>query len=300
MPNSNFLDSNCNEYVTYMTIPGSENGPYVGKFLPNYNVTSDTGDSQIHLTIMITNSSFTVTNEVSFMVMYAFDKENDNFDPYSETIVNTTNTFDLSLLDKNLYYLSQPKNDLNVYVWSFTRNIRYVLIPDILSYFGRQIYVSHPYLESTIEIVPLATANTSVNPFAELQFYSDLRSITREETEQSAITAFYIFLFGLGLISPWGIVQKSNLFKNQYKKKLLPFSMDSQLELEIKEYENDSLLKRLDNLEKRAERLEKSNQFYKECIIDTSILNSFEIDTFTNNNSSSSLMQNNNGNNSNK
>ncbi|CAG8494784.1 9518_t:CDS:2, partial [Scutellospora calospora] len=86
LTNDHVNNSNCTEYVTYMTYPDSPDGHYVGKFLPNYNVNSDTGDSQFRL-------------------------QYDNFDPNSETIVNTTDTFDLSLVDKNLHFLSQSSND---------------------------------------------------------------------------------------------------------------------------------------------------------------------------------------------
>ncbi|CAG8662706.1 10933_t:CDS:2 [Cetraspora pellucida] len=76
----------------------------------------------------------------------------------------------------------------------------------------------------------------------------------------------------LGLISPWGFAQRLKPFRNQYEKNLLPFTMDSQSDeldteekSDIKEDENALILKRLDNLEK-------SLQFYKEYVLDTSFL----------------------------
>ncbi|CAG8650264.1 33664_t:CDS:2 [Gigaspora margarita] len=102
----------------------------------------------------------------------------------------------------------------------------------------------------------------------------------------SALAAFYVFLFGLGLISPWGFVHKSRPFKDQYKKNLLMTTMDLQFdkldEIEkysTEKYENSSSQKRLDDLEKQVEHLKKLNQFYIECIIDTSFLNSIKTDS---------------------
>ncbi|CAG8706914.1 31116_t:CDS:2, partial [Gigaspora margarita] len=78
----------------------------------------------------------------------------------------------------------------------------------------------------------------------------------------------------LGVISPWGFVQK-NLFKNKYKEKLLPFAVDLQSDepdieenTNIKEDVNSSIQKRLDNLEKRVKLYEN--------IIDISLLTSVE------------------------
>ncbi|CAG8742739.1 1233_t:CDS:2 [Dentiscutata erythropus] len=99
----------------------------------------------------------------------------------------------------------------------------------------------------------------------------------------SFMAAFYIYLFGLGLIYPWGIVQKSRLFKNKYKKKLLPFAdlqsdePDIEDKSNTKEYEISSIKKQLDNLKKRV-------QFY-ENIIDISLLNSIKADDIDNSSS---------------
>ncbi|CAG8743199.1 605_t:CDS:2 [Dentiscutata erythropus] len=116
--------------------------------------------------------------------------------------------------------------------------------------------------------------NTTFSSKKSKQYYAMIRVVpdpdiyVREEKEQrsksilsllgiiggiwSFISAFYEYLFGLGLISPWGIVQKSRLFK----KKLLPVAADLQSdEPDIedksitKEYEISSIKKRLDNLE---------------------------------------------------
>ncbi|CAG8721575.1 13807_t:CDS:2, partial [Gigaspora margarita] len=77
----------------------------------------------------------------------------------------------------------------------------------------------------------------------------------------SFAVALYIFLFGPGLISPWGFVQKSKLFKDQYEKDVLPFVFESDTSEDL----NSSMQRRLNNLEKRIE-------FYDKFVIDNSLL----------------------------
>ncbi|CAG8811693.1 21490_t:CDS:1, partial [Racocetra persica] len=79
----------------------------------------------------------------------------------------------------------------------------------------------------------------------------------------------------IGVISPWDFVQKSRLFKDKYRAKLLPLAVDLQSEepdiketSDTKEYEISSIRKELDNLIKKV-------RLY-ENIVDTSILNSNE------------------------
>ncbi|CAG8760914.1 28731_t:CDS:2 [Dentiscutata erythropus] len=154
---------------------------------------------------------------------------------------------------------------------------------------------------------PQATNQIDLNKISNGTFYTVLQFMTdhpnisiKEEKEQSfimnvnrsksvlsllgiigglwsTITALYIFLFGLGSISPWGFMQKK-LFKNKYKEKLLPFVVDLQSgefdtkeKSNIKENKNSSMQKRLDNLEKRV-------RLY-ENIIDISLLTSIEKDS---------------------
>ncbi|CAG8769780.1 2307_t:CDS:2, partial [Gigaspora rosea] len=105
----------------------------------------------------------------------------------------------------------------------------------------------------------------------------------------SAITGFYIFLFGLGLISPWGFVQRLKPFRNEYEKGLLPYLVDSQSDEYETEEKSDTKDYRISSILNRLENLEKINQLYKECIIDSSFLSFAKMDApLTNNNSSSS------------
>ncbi|CAG8453158.1 13950_t:CDS:2, partial [Dentiscutata heterogama] len=225
------------------------------------------------------------------------------FDP--SKFNNPPTPFEESLYFKNAYYLSQPQNDRNIYVWKFNRVIKHSINPsDILSYFGyTSKYDTQPYIESSIQNIPFPNmffnANFSSNQAAKGIYYAMIQLVTdsyvvREEKEQSFsnnnnrgksilsllgviggiwsfMAAFYVFLFGFGLISPWGIVQKSKLFKNKYKKKLSPFALDLQSDepdneekSDAKEYDISSIKKQLDNLTKRV-------QFY-ESIIDISLL----------------------------
>ncbi|CAG8643649.1 11707_t:CDS:2, partial [Dentiscutata heterogama] len=130
--------------------------------------------------------------------------------------------------------------------------------------------------------------------YATLRFIPSTNPIVKIETEQrnktvlnllgilggiwSAMAAFYAFLFGLGLISPWGFIHRSRPFKNQYKQDFLVNTLDLQFDegekLGTEEHENSPTQKRLDDLEKNVEHLKKFNKFYKEFIIDISFINS--------------------------
>ncbi|RIB28162.1 hypothetical protein C2G38_2060007 [Gigaspora rosea] len=127
----------------------------------------------------------------------------------------------------------------------------------------------------------VSTANSDLrinnSYYAVLQFITSPPFIVTEETEQrsktvlnvlgviggiwSFVVAFYIFLFGPGLISPWGFVQ-SKLFKSRYKKDVLPFVYEPDTADDF----NTSIQKRLNNLEKRIE-------FYDRFIFDDPLLN---------------------------
>ncbi|RIB25558.1 hypothetical protein C2G38_2165640 [Gigaspora rosea] len=241
------------------------------------------------------------------------------YDIFPKALINgdLLSPFEVSLMWKNQYFLSQPTSDRIAYYWRFTRTIKYTLNSDILSYFGKPTYIKQPYIESNMQVVPLPFADANSNEsfitnssaqanqvlYAMLQFGAEPNAYLKEEIEQksktilsllgvlggiwSAITGFYIFLFGLGLFSPWGFVQKLKPFRNEYGKRLSPFVEDSQSDgfntkeqSDTKEHEISSILKRLENLEK-------SDRFYKEYIIDVS-LSFVKTDTSLANNSSSS------------
>ncbi|CAG8810034.1 16417_t:CDS:2, partial [Cetraspora pellucida] len=172
---------------------------------------------------------------------------------------NPPTAFEESLVYKNLYYLSQPKNDINIYFWRFNRVIRQPISSPFLGYLGYSLHngnENQPYIESDLQAVPFI-----------LSLLGIIGGIW------SSMVAFYVFLFGLGIISPWGFVQRSKPFKDAYKEKLSLLALDLQSDEpdinekpNIKEFEISSMRKRLDNFEKRL-------QFY-ENIVDTSILTS--------------------------
>ncbi|CAG8533587.1 17861_t:CDS:10 [Cetraspora pellucida] len=303
--------NDCSNFISKTIYVASQPIPYQGAFLPNYDVTPRTGIIMIDLDIFIMDPAYNKSNQNSSMPMVAFDKGKIflnykdislllyefEYDPYFRDPSILT-PFDESLLLKNMYLLSQPTSENNVYYWRFTRIIKYNIIPDFLSYFGKIRYFQQPYIESnmqTVSLPPPTTNQTNGTFYATLRFPVTTNTYVKEEKEQksktvlsllgilggiwSAIIGFYVFLFGLGLISPWGFAQKLKPFRNQYEKNLLPFTMDSQSDeldteekSDIKEDGNALILKRLDNLEK-------SLQFYKEYVLDTSFLPSVKKDT---------------------
>ncbi|CAG8810298.1 4446_t:CDS:2, partial [Cetraspora pellucida] len=297
----------CSEYIIApIYIPDSLS--YSGAFLSNYIVNSDTRNTVFDLDIVITDPSYNVSDEA--IVMSALDSEYDNYNMYLEDLDGTPTPFERSAFEKNQYHLGQPQNDRITYLWSFSRTIRNTMIPNILSYLGRPTYKRMPYIESNIEPLPFPAAyfnnifaNSNNISITNVSYYGRVRffpgtPITKEETEQrnktvlsllgilggiwSALTAFYIFLFGLGLISPWGFVQRSRPFKRQYQQSLLNSQSDKSNEKEYlitEEPENLSIQKRLDDLEKRVERLERINNYYREYIIDTSFITSIKSDS---------------------
>ncbi|KAF0526237.1 hypothetical protein F8M41_014136 [Gigaspora margarita] len=253
----------CSDYIIKTIYNNSSSGrPYSGAFLSNYNATFSTGDTMIALNIYITDSTYNVSNQISSMVMAAFDQE---YDIYPKYFINgdMLPPFEESLVWKNTYFLSQPTSDRNVYYWKFTRTIKYAIISDIWSYIGTPKYIKQPYIESNLRV---------------------LSGIW------SAITGFYIFLFGIGLISPWGFVQKLKPFRNEYGKRLSPFVVDSQSDEFDAEEKSDTKEHEISSILRRIENLEKSDRFNKEYIIDVSFLSFAKTDTSLANNSSSTLM----------
>ncbi|CAG8534356.1 30098_t:CDS:10 [Gigaspora margarita] len=304
----------CTKYITATKYYSGDNLYTYPEAFRDNNVTLPTNGVDFNLDIYITDPLYNSSNQIDSMDIVAFDKEFDNYNMDTQDLGGTPTPFERSLLYRNEYFLSQPKDDRLTYYWKFTRTIKYSLVNDLLSYFGKPTYIKQPYIDTNMQIVPYTATsyNTSDNPieiinrngtfYATLQFTPNSNPIVKIETEQrnktvlnllgilggiwSAMAAFYVFLFGLGLISPWGFVHKSRPFKDQYKKNLLMTTMDLQFdkldEIEkysTEKYENSSSQKRLDDLEKQVEHLKKLNQFYIECIIDTSFLNSIKTDS---------------------
>ncbi|CAG8739231.1 5241_t:CDS:2, partial [Cetraspora pellucida] len=279
---SNFI--NPNKYNGSLYPPFTS--PYVGTFIPNYIFTSE---YDLHI-----NFNYPLT---------AFEK---------------------TLVYKNVYLLSQPKNDRIAYYWKFNRVIRQPISSSFLGCLGYSLhaeYKDQPYIESELQVVPfpdtmfnttsnrrniyikkhsgsnILTRNTEAingSYFTSITFIPPKGLVIRKEIEQrsksllgllgiiggiwSSMVAFYISLFGIGIISPWGFVQKSRLFKDKYRANLLSLAVDLQSEepdikktSNTKEYEISSIRNELDNLIKKV-------QFY-ENIVDTSILNSNKTNT---------------------
>ncbi|CAG8570030.1 6172_t:CDS:10 [Dentiscutata heterogama] len=261
VPTDNYSGS-CPDYINNFKYSpsGVSDRPYGGAFLPNFDVTLKTGIPETILVIYVTDPGYNVSSQSTSINM---EMINDlDYDLYlnPSRYNNPPTPFDYSLNLKNMFLLSQPKNDR-------------VIVP----------------LDDTNSLNK--TANRTL--YAEIRFFTDPSSPTKEEKEiknksvlnllgiiggiWSAMAAFYALLFGFGIISPWGLVQKSKLFKNKYKDKLLPFAADLQSEehgteekLDTKERRNSSMQKRLDNLERRV-------QFY-DNVIDISLLTSVKTD----------------------
>ncbi|CAG8671409.1 941_t:CDS:2 [Gigaspora rosea] len=263
---------NCNNAISKATY-NTSHSKYLVAFSSSYAITSRIVCT---LSINITDPRYNVSNQTDYMEMYAYDKEYDlNKIPLSGQEIQ----FEESLPLKNMYFFGQPRNDIAHYEWTFDRCIRHALISDFLNYFGRQSYISIPYIDSHMSTVSTANSDLRINNsyYAVLQFITSPPFIVTEETEQrsktvlnvlgviggiwSFVVAFYIFLFGPGLISPWGFVQ-SKLFKSRYKKDVLPFVYEPDTADDF----NTSIQKRLNNLEKRIE-------FYDRFIFDDPLLN---------------------------
>ncbi|KAF0498510.1 hypothetical protein F8M41_020529 [Gigaspora margarita] len=82
-----------------------------------------------------------------------------------------------------------------------------------------------------------------------------------------SFSIFLLILFGLDLVAPWSLVQKS--FKNKFKKSLLPFVMNLQPDM----HETDKDANFLD------QKGEKFNLFYEEYVIGASLLDFIKVDS---------------------
>ncbi|KAF0526236.1 hypothetical protein F8M41_014135 [Gigaspora margarita] len=200
----------CSDYIIKTMYNNfSSDRPYYGAFLSNYNATFSTGETIITLNIYITNSTYNVSNQISSMVMTAFDQEYDIY-MYPKYSINggIPPPFEESLIWKNMYFLSQPTSDRNIYYWRFTRTIKYAIISDIWNYIGTPNYIKQPYIESNIQAVPFAdtifnesvltNSSTQANRvlYAKLQFAADPITSLKEEREQKSKTAF-LAVFGV-------------------------------------------------------------------------------------------------------
>ncbi|CAG8723866.1 36535_t:CDS:10, partial [Racocetra persica] len=224
-------NQDCTNFVNKAAFVASTS-KYAASFVPNYSANSFT---RFTLTINITDSRYNISNQDDYMEMHAYDHEYDSKPLQTKAQIE----FEESLLLKNMYFFGQPRNDVAHYEWVFDRCIRHALITDVLSYFGRQRYINIPYIESHMSTVATANSDTRTSDtYAILQFLLYPPFIVMEETEERSktilnllgvaggiwgvIAAFYILLFGPGLISPWGFVQRSKLYRNHYEKNILP------------------------------------------------------------------------------
>ncbi|CAG8574195.1 8578_t:CDS:2 [Scutellospora calospora] len=260
---------NCSDYIN-KTVYDTSQSKYLALFSSRYDITSR---SRYTLSINITDPRYNISNQNDYMEMYAYDGE---YDLLMNPLIYQQIQFEESLYLKNAYFFGQPRNDIAVCIHVFNPFEEHAIIPDILSYFGRQTYIDIPYLESYMSFVMTANSNSSY--YAILRFIVSPPFIIIEETEErsktilsslgiiggiwSFVVALYILLFGSGSVSPWGLVQKSKLFKNKYEKYIMPFTYES----DTTEDFNSSIQRRLNNIEKRI-------QFYDKFIIDNPLLN---------------------------
>ncbi|KAF0501057.1 hypothetical protein F8M41_020170 [Gigaspora margarita] len=247
---------NCDNAISRTTY-NTTKSQYIVSFVSNTAITSPVTYA---LSINITDPRYNITNQTDYMEMYAYDKE-----------------YDLNIIPLSGNQI-QFEDSLIHYEWTFDRCIRKALILDALSYFGRQKYLKMPYLDSHMSTVSTANSDLRTNNsyFAILRLMTSPPFIVTEETEErsktilnvlgiiggiwSGVAAFYIFLFGPGLISPWGFVQ-TRLFKSHYKKDALPFVYEP----DNTDDSNISIQNKLNNLEKRIE-------FYDRFIFDDPLL----------------------------
>ncbi|CAG8484930.1 15262_t:CDS:2 [Gigaspora rosea] len=234
------IPTTCDEYIlatTYIPEPDFTYGPYYSAFLPSNNIASI-----FTLEIYITDPRYSNLQQNFSMAILAYDKE---YDPSSKFYnPNDKQTqFDLEIYLKNAYYLTQPSNDILIYIMQFTKNIRFTMIQDIFSYIGlTPKYDQHPYLESSIQSVP----KPNQPGFAWVQFSSLPAMVIREEIEQS----------------------------------LLPFVEDLQPDRHDTDKNVNSLTQQnIDDLKKKANRLENFNSFYEEYVIGASLLDFVEEDS---------------------
>ncbi|CAG8492145.1 11606_t:CDS:10 [Dentiscutata erythropus] len=261
---------NCNNYISNTAFNTTSKKYYAG-FSSSNDITTRIGYA---LSIKIIDPSYNITNQTDYMEMTAYDRRYDlNVIPPSGQEIQFEETLSL----KNTYFFGQPRNDIARYDWVFDRCIRHALVTDVLSYFGRQKYTDIPYLDSHMSTVSTASSGLL------LQFNASTPFIVTEEKEQrsktvltvlgniggiwSVVAAFYIFLFGPGLISPWGFIQ-TKIFKDHYKRDVLPFVYEP----DTTEDFDTSIQKRLDNLEKRI-------QFYDKFIFDDPLINFIKKDS---------------------
>ncbi|CAG8695259.1 10285_t:CDS:2 [Cetraspora pellucida] len=211
-----------------MPIPGSHNcANFINK------TTFDASQSK-YLTAFLPNYSATSFTQFALTINITDPKYN---------ISNQNDYMEMYAYDKE--YDSKPLNQEQIqFEESLLLKNMHALITDVLSYFGRQRFIDIPYIESHMSTVTTANSDTRI-----------VGGIW------GGIAAFYIFLFGPGLISPWGFIQRTKLFRNQYEKNILPFVNEP----DITEDFNSAIEKRLDNLEKRI-------KFYENYIIDNSML----------------------------
>ncbi|CAG8768787.1 21227_t:CDS:2 [Dentiscutata erythropus] len=249
------VNDDCNEFI--IETRNTTNSDllnyykYSGAFQPNYNATSDTGGTLFTLSIYITDPQYNSSNQ-----------KYDNYDIDGQVLRGTPTPFEQSLFDSNEYFISQPKDDIIV-------NYK-CKIPEVYVVFP----LAAPFMPSSNPVVKIEKEQRNKTVFNLLGILGGI---------WSAMAAFYVFLFGLGLIAPWGFIHRSRPFKNQYEQDLLITTLDLQVnEFDdekisgIEEHENSSTQKRLDDLEKQVERLKKFNKFYREYIIDISFLNSIK------------------------
>nr|CAG8598197.1 8306_t:CDS:2 [Entrophospora candida] len=239
----------CDQYVT-QPVETNHLRPYIGTFLPkemNLSEANGQGANLVYLSIDVGNY-YTFRNDIDvvdrpsralqrMMVMQVLDSEDD---PMNKNFFynKTASSFEKSLFHMNSYYLSG-----NI-VSTVTNN-------------------------QSIITVAITPQNFIVQEEVEQRHSTLISIIANFFAYYTAIVAFYAFLFGVDLISPWGSVHNGccgfKKLKRRTEESLLPLV-------------NDDTGKHEDNLElpQKVEHLKKFEFFLKDYIVDTSLLESIK------------------------
>ncbi|KAF0552009.1 hypothetical protein F8M41_022822 [Gigaspora margarita] len=223
--------SSCNQSIIQPTF-NAVYQTYNGSFASDIKMD---GNSVIRFDFYFTSTEDSISNINRPVIMSIMDpgygpnivQYHSNIFPYNETFVQ-------SIEFKNIHYLSQNSN----YMVRFSKTIRDMAAPnDFRSLIGiKPHYYSIPYIESNIEYIIYKNLTNGANWYASVSI-TPVTTIVEKKLNKgkinhelsldktvisllgsisgiyAAITGFYIFLFGPGIFSPWGYVQKTIISK---------------------------------------------------------------------------------------
>ncbi|CAG8796590.1 7872_t:CDS:2, partial [Gigaspora margarita] len=101
----------CTKYITATKYNSGDNLYNYSAAFRDYNVTLPTNGVDFNLDIYITDPLYNSSNQIDSMDIVAFDKEFDNYNMDTQDLGGTPTPFERSLLYRNEYFLSQPKDD---------------------------------------------------------------------------------------------------------------------------------------------------------------------------------------------